>query len=161
MYQCSKKLVKYNEYSCFDHSHFAVYSMFTFNVCWGSLGTSIFGNSSSAANNTRSKLPSRLSFRFLEAMKQLIRLLWSILRCRRVTDVMHESFLMVCMNCVSDKCDTREVMTFLWHFQISTEYLPKSNWVYWSCFLINRLEILHWHTLTCLFFGNVNIFLVV
>ena len=39
--------------------------MFTSDVCWGSLGTSIFGNSSSAANNTRSRLPSRLSFRFL------------------------------------------------------------------------------------------------
>ena len=33
-------------------------------VCWGSLGTSVFGNSSSAANNTRSTLPCRLSFRF-------------------------------------------------------------------------------------------------
>ena len=30
-----------------------------------SLGTNIFGNSSSAASNTRSRLPSRLSFRFL------------------------------------------------------------------------------------------------
>ena len=41
----------------------------TFNVyidvCWGSLGTSIFGNSSLDASNTRSRLPSRLSFRFL------------------------------------------------------------------------------------------------
>ena len=43
----------------------------TFNVYiwgttfWGSLGTSIFGNSNSAANNFRSRLPSRLSFRFL------------------------------------------------------------------------------------------------
>ena len=64
MYQCSKKLVKYKEYSCFDHSDFPAHSMFTFDVCWGSLGTSIFGNSSSAANITRSKLPSRLSFRF-------------------------------------------------------------------------------------------------
>ena len=65
MYQCSKKLVKYKEYSCFDHSDFPAHSMFTFDVCWGSLGTSIFGNSSSAANNTQSRLPSRLSFRFL------------------------------------------------------------------------------------------------
>ena len=65
MYQCSKKLVKHKEYSCFDHSDFLAHSMFTFDVCWGSLGTSIFGNSSSAANNTRSRLPSRLSFRFL------------------------------------------------------------------------------------------------
>ena len=61
MYQCSKKLVKYKEYSCFDHSDFPAHSMFTFDVCWGSLGTSIFRNSSSAANNTRSRLPSRLS----------------------------------------------------------------------------------------------------
>ena len=36
-----------------------------FDVCWGTLGTSIFGNSSSVASNTRSRLPSRLSFRFL------------------------------------------------------------------------------------------------
>ena len=59
--QCSKNLFKYKEYSCFDHSDFPAHSMFTFDVCWGSLGTSIFGNSSSAANNTWSKLPSRLS----------------------------------------------------------------------------------------------------
>ena len=39
--------------------------MFTSDVCWGSLSTSIFGNLSSAANNTRSRLPSKLSFRFL------------------------------------------------------------------------------------------------
>ena len=65
MYQCSKKLVKYKEYSCFDHSDFPAHSMFTFDVCWGSLGTSIFGNSSLAANNTQSRLPSRISFRFL------------------------------------------------------------------------------------------------
>ena len=37
--------------------------MFIFDVCLGSLGISIFGNSSSAANNTQSRLPSRLSFR--------------------------------------------------------------------------------------------------
>ena len=65
MYQCSKKLVTYKEYSCFDHPDFLAHSMVTFDVCWGSLGTSIFGNSSSAANNTRSRLPSRLSFRLL------------------------------------------------------------------------------------------------
>ena len=52
-------------YSCFDHSDFPAHSMFTFDVCWDSLGTSIFGNSSSATNNIRSRLPSRLSFRFL------------------------------------------------------------------------------------------------
>ena len=38
-------------------------SVFTFDVCWSSLGTSIFGNSSSATNNTWCRLPSRLSFR--------------------------------------------------------------------------------------------------
>ena len=65
MYECSKKLVTYKEYSCFDHSDFPAHSMFTSDVCWGSLGTSIFGNSSSVANHTRSRLPSRLSFRFL------------------------------------------------------------------------------------------------
>ena len=65
MYQCSKKLVTCKEHCCFDHSDFPAHSMFTFDVCWGSLGTSIFGNSSSAANNTRSRLPSRLSFCFL------------------------------------------------------------------------------------------------
>ena len=129
MYQCSKKLATHKGCSCFDQSDFPAHSMFTFDVCWGSLGTSIFGNcitllvpprfvfscacvcfkhsyhttifvknlwsatettelkkwleetldacaneggtnnvlenSSSAANNTRSKLPSTLSFRFL------------------------------------------------------------------------------------------------
>ena len=65
MYQCSKKLVTCKEHCCFDHSDFPAHSMFTSDVCWGSLGTSIFGNSSSAASNTRSRLPSRLSFRFL------------------------------------------------------------------------------------------------
>ena len=38
---------------------------YTFDVFWYSLATSIFWNSSSTANNTRSKLPSRLSLRFL------------------------------------------------------------------------------------------------
>ena len=55
----------YKEYCCFDHSNFPVHSMFTFDVCWGSLSTSIFRNSSSAASSTRSRLRSRLSFRFL------------------------------------------------------------------------------------------------
>ena len=44
---------------------FPAHSMFTFDEFFGSLGTSIFRNSSSAANNTRSRLPFRLSFRFL------------------------------------------------------------------------------------------------
>ena len=48
-----------------DHSVFPAYLMFTFYVCWGSVGARIFGNSSSAANNTWSRLLSRLSFRFL------------------------------------------------------------------------------------------------
>ena len=65
MYQDSKKVVAIKEYCCFDHSDFLAHSLFAFDVCWGSLGTSIFRNSSSAASNTRSRLPSRLSFRFL------------------------------------------------------------------------------------------------
>ena len=78
MYQCSKKLVKYKEYSCFDHSDFPAHSMFTFGVCWGNLGTNIFGNLSLAANNTRFRLPSRLSFRFLWlCCKQHLRLISS------------------------------------------------------------------------------------
>ena len=52
----------HKEYSCFD---FAELSMFTFDEFWGCLGTSIFRNSSSAANNTRSKIPSWLSYRSL------------------------------------------------------------------------------------------------
>ena len=59
MCQCSKS---HKEYSCLD---FLAHSMFTFDVLWGSRGTSNFGNSASAANNTRCKLPFRLSFRFL------------------------------------------------------------------------------------------------
>ena len=65
MYQCSKKLATCKEHCCFDHSDFPTHSMFTSDVCWDSLGTSIFRNSSSAAGNTRSRLPSRLSFLFL------------------------------------------------------------------------------------------------
>ena len=65
MCQCSKKLVTYKYYSCFNYSDFLANSVFTFDVCWGSLGTSIYENSSLAANNTRSRLPSRLSFCFL------------------------------------------------------------------------------------------------
>ena len=45
-------------------SCFSALSMFTFDAFWGILGTSIFGNSSSAGNNTRARLPSRLSFCF-------------------------------------------------------------------------------------------------
>ena len=44
---------------------FPAHSRFIFDEFWGSLGTSIFGKWSSAASNTRSWLPSRLSFRFL------------------------------------------------------------------------------------------------
>ena len=40
--------------------------MFRFDVFWGSLGTSVFANSSSAANNARTRPPSRLSIRFLQ-----------------------------------------------------------------------------------------------
>ena len=48
--------------SCFD---FPTKSMFTFDVFWGRLGSSIFGKLSSATNNTRSNLLFRPSFRFL------------------------------------------------------------------------------------------------
>ena len=65
MYKCCKKLVTYEDYIRFDYSDFPAHSMFTFDVCRDSLGTSIFGNSGSAANNTQSRLPSRLSLRFL------------------------------------------------------------------------------------------------
>ena len=65
MYQSSKRLITYKEYSCFEYSDFPADSMFTSDVYWDSLGTSILGNSSSAGSNTRSRLPSRLSFRFL------------------------------------------------------------------------------------------------
>ena len=58
MYQCSN-----SPRSWWNMENTAVQCLH-FDVCWGSLGASIFGNSSSAANNTRSKLPSRLSFRF-------------------------------------------------------------------------------------------------
>ena len=61
MYQCSKKLATCKEHCCLDHSDFPAHSLFTSDVCWGSLDTSIFGNSSSAASNTRSRLTSRLS----------------------------------------------------------------------------------------------------
>ena len=61
MYQGSKKVVTIKEYCCFDHSDFLAHSLFAFDVCCGSLDTSIFGNSSSAASNTRSRLTSRLS----------------------------------------------------------------------------------------------------
>ena len=46
--------------------------MFTFDVCWGNLGNSIFGNSSSAGSNTTSKLPSRLPFRLLWLFLKLL-----------------------------------------------------------------------------------------
>ena len=64
MYQCSKS---------WSHiKNIVVLPILTFrhiqclNLMYAdSLGTNIFGNSSSAASNTRSRLPSRLSFRFL------------------------------------------------------------------------------------------------
>ena len=52
----------YYIYSCFN---FPAHLMFTFDEFGGSLDTIVFGKSRSAANNTRSRLPSRLSFRFL------------------------------------------------------------------------------------------------
>ena len=36
-------LVKYKEYSCFDHSDFPAHSVFTLDVCCGSLGTIALG----------------------------------------------------------------------------------------------------------------------
>ena len=59
VYQYSNKLVKYKEFSCFGHSGFPAHLMFIVDVCCDSLGTSIFGDSSSAASNTRSRLPSK------------------------------------------------------------------------------------------------------
>ena len=50
------------EYNCLD---FPADSMFIFDIFWGSLGTSIIGDSSSPVSNTQSRLPSVLSFRFL------------------------------------------------------------------------------------------------
>ena len=38
MCQCPKKLVTKKEYGCFDHSDFPAHLLFTFDVCWGSLG---------------------------------------------------------------------------------------------------------------------------
>ena len=52
----------YKQYSSFD---FPVLSVLTFDVFWGSLGINIFKNLSSAANNTQSRIPCRLSFCFL------------------------------------------------------------------------------------------------
>ena len=42
-----------------------IHSVFTSDVCWSSLGTSIFEKSGSAVNNTRSRPPPKLSFRIL------------------------------------------------------------------------------------------------
>ena len=47
-----QKASTYKEYCYFDHSDFPAHSTFTFDVCWGSLGTSILGNSSWATSNT-------------------------------------------------------------------------------------------------------------
>ena len=51
-----------NIYRCLG---FLANSLFTFDDFWGSLGYSIFEKSRSDANNTRSRLPLRLPFRFL------------------------------------------------------------------------------------------------
>ena len=58
-------MVTYKDNCSFDHSDSPAHSVFTFDASWGSMGTIIFGNASSAASNTQSRLPSRLSFRFL------------------------------------------------------------------------------------------------
>ena len=52
----------YHTYSCCDSP---AHSLLTFDKFRGSLGTSIFVKSGSATNNALSRLPSRLSFRFL------------------------------------------------------------------------------------------------
>ena len=70
MYRCSEKLITCKEHCCFDHSDFPAHSVFTSDVSSGSLGTSIFGNSRSAAINTQSRLPSRLYFLFLWLKKE-------------------------------------------------------------------------------------------
>ena len=67
------KLVIYDKYTKLvtkfvqitSHLRFIIVIRNRYDVCWGTLGTSIFGNSSSVASNTRSRIPSRLSFRFL------------------------------------------------------------------------------------------------
>ena len=62
-HQCSKRIITRKNIVFFGSP---AHSLFTFDVYWGGLGTSIFGNSSSAANNTRSRLASRLSFGFYD-----------------------------------------------------------------------------------------------
>ena len=49
----------HKEYSC---SAYPAHSVFTFDEFWGILGLSIFRNSSSVANNTQSRLSSRIPF---------------------------------------------------------------------------------------------------
>ena len=68
--QCSKKLVKYKDTVVLTILTLQHIQCLYFDVCWGSLGTSIFGKSSLVAYNTLSKLPSRLSFRFLWLWKK-------------------------------------------------------------------------------------------
>ena len=53
------------------------HSVFTIDKFWGSLGTIIFGNSSSDGDNTRSKLTSRLSLSFF----------WLLLICYVLLDL--------------------------------------------------------------------------
>ena len=72
MYQCSKKLVTYKKYFCFDHSDFSAHAMFTFDVCWGSLGTSIFGDSSSAPGVEKTMICS------IKIQSENIKMTWSI-----------------------------------------------------------------------------------
>ena len=52
----------HKEHSCFD---LPAHSVFIFHVFWGRLCTNILGNSCSAVNNIRSRLPSRLSFKIV------------------------------------------------------------------------------------------------
>ena len=62
MYQCSKKLVTLNDavvLTILTFEHIQCLHLMYAEVAW------ILGNPSSVANNTRYRLPSRLSFRFL------------------------------------------------------------------------------------------------
>ena len=64
--------------------------MLTFDVSWGSMGTSILGNAGSAASNTRTRLPSILSFRFLWLWCSLLILL--LLLLRKVYNLLYTTF---------------------------------------------------------------------
>ena len=76
------KYTKFYKYSCFD---FMAHSIFTFDEFWERLSTSIFRKSSSAVINTRPRLPSRPSFRFLWLKIKVICIMNSLLICNLPT----------------------------------------------------------------------------